>query len=155
MVFSTHSLPLCSVLDADQASALPVANRLVPWCLWLACMFRSCLRVFVCVGMRQSKQCQIEMVMCCNTVPAPCASVSNQHASVKLPLSPSETLENPAYSANITTGAVFLSLSLHLYLSLSPSLVSLCSLCNNTCMCLGEVPVFECSALRSQRIRSG
>lgn len=147
MVFSTHSLPLCSVLDADQASALPVANRLVPWCLWLACMFRSCLRVFVCVGMRQSKQCQIEMVMCCNTVPAPCASVSNQHASVKLPLSPSETLENPAYSANITTGAVFLSLSLHLYLSLSPSLVSLCSLCNNTCMCLGEVPVFECSAL--------
>lgn len=52
------------------------------------------------------------MVMCCNTVPAPCASVRNQRASVKLPLSPSETLENPAYSANITTGAVSLSLSL-------------------------------------------
>ncbi len=38
--------------------------------------------------MRRSKQCQIEMVMCCNTVPAPCASVSNQHACVKFPCPP-------------------------------------------------------------------
>lgn len=64
--------------------------------------------------------------MCCNTVPAPCASVRNQRASVKLPLSPSETLENPAYSANITTGAVSLSLSL--------SVMSISSRWNNPCI---------------------
>lgn len=44
--------------------------------------------VFICVGMRQSKQCQIETVMCCNTVPVSSASVSNQHVCVKIPCPP-------------------------------------------------------------------
>lgn len=88
VAFSLHSSCLHTVLDSDQTPALPVANRLFPWCLWLACLVRSgCAQacVFICVGMRRSKQCQTEMVMCCNTVPAPCANVSNQHARVKFP----------------------------------------------------------------------
>lgn len=87
-IFSSHfySLALPWMATRRQPCPLPV-----DWshgaCGWLDVRGLVCAQacVFICVGTRRSKQCQIETVMCCNTGPAPCASASNQRVSVKLP----------------------------------------------------------------------
>lgn len=97
-------------------------------CGWLVWSGVVCAQacVFICVGMRQSKQCQIETVMWCNTVPALCASVSNQHVSVKLPL----IQKRPACSDRS------LSSSSSLSLPLSP------------CVCRRDESCGQCSGLQ-------